>query len=111
MSNTVRFRFNRPCSVVKIKFAKKSGSPDRHARESGHPEVFEIPGFRVALPRAVIRVARNDAQNAGKSRIVTMNTDEESEKKTLTMSPRQKLERSILMSYSNVWKTTLCCFI
>jgi hypothetical protein len=23
--------------------------PGRHARESGHPEVFEIPGFRVAL--------------------------------------------------------------
>jgi hypothetical protein len=21
----------------------------RHARESGHPEVFEIPGFRLAL--------------------------------------------------------------
>ena len=28
---------------------KKSASPARHARESGHLEPFEIPGFRVAL--------------------------------------------------------------
>jgi hypothetical protein len=34
---------------VELKLQKKSESPDRHARESGHPKVFEIPGFRVAL--------------------------------------------------------------
>jgi hypothetical protein len=28
---------------------KKSPPLPRHARESGHPDVFEIPGFRLAL--------------------------------------------------------------
>jgi hypothetical protein len=36
-------------SVLELKFAKEARFLDRHARESGHPEVFEIPGFRVAL--------------------------------------------------------------
>ena len=38
------------------------------------------------------RTARNDAQNAGESRIVTMKADEESEKKTSTISQRQNLK-------------------
>lgn len=37
--------------VLSRKFAKGFlDRPYRHARESGHPEVFEIPGFRLALP-------------------------------------------------------------
>jgi hypothetical protein len=37
-------------SVLELKFAKRSQSlPISHARESAHPEVFENPGFRVAL--------------------------------------------------------------
>jgi hypothetical protein len=36
-------------SVLELKFAKEARFLDRHARESGHPEVFEIPGFPVVL--------------------------------------------------------------
>lgn len=32
-------------SILQSKF----GAPRRHTRESGHPEVFDFPGFRVAL--------------------------------------------------------------
>jgi hypothetical protein len=36
-------------SVVSQKFAKEVGGlPTRHARESGHPDAFDFPGFRVA---------------------------------------------------------------
>jgi hypothetical protein len=35
---------------VSQKFAKELGGlPQRRARESGHPGVFDFPGFRVAL--------------------------------------------------------------
>jgi len=43
-------------SVTSQKFAEKVSSlPQRHARESGHPEVFDFPGFR--LSRAAARSA------------------------------------------------------
>ena len=31
-----------------------------HAGENRHPELFETPGFRVALPRTVIRGCADD---------------------------------------------------
>ncbi len=37
-------------NVLSQKFLKEfRNRPYRHARESGHPEVFEIPGFLLAL--------------------------------------------------------------
>src|SRR5262245_45861489 len=44
------FLEDRQHNVLESKSVKLSRPPlDRHARESGHPEVFEIPGFRLAL--------------------------------------------------------------
>jgi len=37
-------------NVLELLFAQKlRARPDRHTRESGYPEVFDFPGFRVAL--------------------------------------------------------------
>jgi hypothetical protein len=37
---------------LKLRFAKIRWPSRRHARESGHPEAFNFPGFRVALATA-----------------------------------------------------------
>ena len=36
-------------SCVRSLLKKSCGSPSRHARESGHPDAIDFPGFRVAL--------------------------------------------------------------
>ena len=35
---------------LELKFSKIRWRSRRHARESGHPEAFNFPGFRVGLP-------------------------------------------------------------
>src|SRR5918996_5183787 len=46
---SVRPRDSSESSVLVPKFVNESLDSRRHTRGSGHPEVFEVPGFRLAL--------------------------------------------------------------
>ena len=52
----MRAKLQRIAGVPGTKVRKiKQRAPHRHTRESGYPEVFDFPGFRVALAIASFR--------------------------------------------------------